>query len=138
MGIRLDLELLEWEEAPVSGVKSFVTIWPRGEIVFSAKAKTSFNIANFSHARLAFDRTQRFLVFQLLKEQTQGAIGISPRQRSFVINANHTLEKFGMDFRGKTMRYPLVSDETSGLLVAKINEGAPVERRMYAKSKGGE
>ncbi|WP_243312356.1 hypothetical protein [Fundidesulfovibrio agrisoli] len=127
--MKISLDAIEWDNSPPTGSSYTITIWPRGLINFSADAVNRFELKKKPFVKLGYIRERKLLVFKFLDEQSeQGALPATERQKGIIVSARGTLDKFSVDFEGKTMRYPLEEDTDSGLFVANLNDGIDAKR----------
>jgi len=125
----INLDSVEWDEAPTASAAYTLTIWPRGLLNFSADSVKRFELEKYPAVRIGLDKKHGLLVFQFLDDvNLPGAIKTAKRQKGIVVSAKGTLLKFGVSTDKPSRRYPLEYDETPGVLAIDLSKGVNVGR----------
>lgn len=101
--------------------KPTASIWSRGQIGLNYGATESFKLNKFKYVVLYYDAdTNRMGLEFTNDENAEGAIKLNIRKNSGIsFSAVAFLNKFGITY-GKTRKYDLSRDESSGLYVLDL------------------
>lgn len=133
----INLDAVEWDEAPTASAAYTLTIWPRGLLNFSADSVKRFELDKYPAVRIGLDKKNGMLVFQFLDDvNLPGAIKTTKRQKGLVVSAKGTLLKFGVSTDKPSKRFPLEYGETSGVLAIDLNKGVNVGRTSTDDGNG--
>ena len=106
-----------------------VTIRTTGQLGFNAGAINKYGIGKYSYAALYFDRQEAVVGIELLDQPSEGTIGLRKSDVNTYVPAKNFCDRYGIAYK-KAMRYALERDQSSGLLIFRLDE--PLNKREKA------